>query len=107
MLADLGAECEFADDGQKGVNKAKTADREIKLVVLDIRVIGLSIPDIINQIRLLPHHKRVRFCVVLDGAVTKEDLIAPAGLGVRFFVREEVSVEDLVSGFTKVFSPES
>jgi len=94
-LRDLPVTIETTNEGPKAVNLAKTSTTEICMVIIDVKIPFLTPADIVRQIRAMPTHKRAIYLAVVGNIMTKEQILPLAQLGIRNFVKESSSPEEI------------
>lgn len=97
----LGYSIEEANEGPKLVNLARTMKDELHLIVLDLNIPLLSCVEVIKSIKELPKHRRVRFVVTFANC-EKAQLVPLVKLGVRDFINEESSPEQIQKKFQEM-----
>jgi HD-like signal output (HDOD) protein/DNA-binding NarL/FixJ family response regulator len=85
---------EESNEGPKLVNLAKTLTTELHLVIIDLNIPFLSCLEVIKSIMTLPYHRRAKFVVMVQNA-EKEQLIPLVKLGIRDFISEDASAEEI------------
>ncbi len=85
---------EIANDGLKAQNLAKTATREIALVIIDVHIPIVSCAEVVKSIKMLPGHKRAKYLITFESA-EKSELLPLVSLGVTSFIREKITDQDL------------
>lgn len=96
-----GYNVEEANEGPKVVNLAKTMKDELHLLVIDLDIPLLSCLEIIKSIKVMPNHRRAKF-VVTFASCEKEDLIPLVKLGVRDFLNEDTSIDQIFKKFQEM-----
>jgi HD-like signal output (HDOD) protein/DNA-binding response OmpR family regulator len=94
-------EIEETNEGPKLVNLAKTSTSEIHLVIIDLNIPLLSSFEVVKAIMTLPHHRRALFVITVKNP-QKEQLLPLVKLGLRDFLNEESTMEELAKKFTQI-----
>lgn len=93
-----GYSIEETNEGPKLVNIAKTMIIELQIIIVDLNIPLLSCVEVIKKIKALPHHRRARFVVTFTNC-EKEQLVSLVKLGVRDFINDDLSIEEIAEKF--------
>jgi HD-like signal output (HDOD) protein len=88
---------EPTDDGFKAMNLAKTSKEELALVIIQLNISVTSCKEVITQIMTLPNHKRAKYILCIDETTTKEQLVPLVQLGIRNFIKESMTLQEIES----------
>lgn len=89
---------EETNEGPKVVNLAKTMTSELDLLIVDLEIPFQSSVEVIKNIKMMPLHRQTRIIITFKNA-EKEQLVPFVKMGVRDFINEEASSQELARKF--------